>query len=225
MFLQRLKDSESSGTPPLLPLASGDSSDCEASVGSAEPSASEDGVHLYLKAVGAIPLLNRDDEVRLARNMERGNRRVRKALSRTPWLWTKINSLHQKLSKNPSHVRRLIDLETSDRAGSTKERAKGKLREKFARVAQLFQEFEKLAARKRSGRRPSLAVRRKHAWRQARCKVALSRASRDIPFRLDVWKAFAAEFLDTVQIQHLGILEQWKHGLSSFKRIVLIWLK
>ena len=169
MSLYRLKDSESSGTPPLLPLASGDSSDCEASVGSAEPSAPADGVHLYLKAVGAIPLLNRDDEVRLARNMERGNRRVRKALSRTPWLWTKINSLQQRLNKKQPHVRRLIYLQTSDSAGSTKERAEAELREKFARVASLVQDFDELAAPASGRARPTLAVRRKHAWRRARC--------------------------------------------------------
>ena len=204
--MDRLRDSESSGNPPFPPLASEDSSDCEELVWqenrngddrSGKPG--EDSVRLYLTAMGAIPLLNRDDEVRLARNMERGNRRMRKALSRTSWLWGKLLELDEKLRKNQLNQRRFFHLGTADDAGSAKTRREKMLRKKFARVAQLFQEFEKLAAGTRVGRRPSVAVRRRHAWRRARCKVALSCASRDIPFRLDVWKAFAVEFLETTE--------------------------
>ena len=52
-----------------------------------EASPAEDSVRLYLSEMGAVSLLTKEGEVRLAKRIERGNHRVIKALARTPWLW------------------------------------------------------------------------------------------------------------------------------------------
>jgi RNA polymerase primary sigma factor len=43
-----------------------------------------DPVRVYLREMGAVPLLTRDGEVEIAKRIERGERSVRKALSRSP---------------------------------------------------------------------------------------------------------------------------------------------
>ena len=45
---------------------------------------SQDSVRVYLREMGTAPLLNREGEVALAKQIERGERAVRKALSRSP---------------------------------------------------------------------------------------------------------------------------------------------
>ena len=53
----------------------------------------DDPVRVYLREMGAVPLLTREGEVDLARRMERGKLRMQKAISRSPlvqrrsWIW------------------------------------------------------------------------------------------------------------------------------------------
>ena len=44
----------------------------------------DDPVRVYLREMGAVPLLTREGEVDLARRMERGKLRMQKAISRSP---------------------------------------------------------------------------------------------------------------------------------------------
>ena len=44
----------------------------------------DDPVRVYLREMGAVPLLTREGEVELARRMERGKLRMQKAISRSP---------------------------------------------------------------------------------------------------------------------------------------------
>ncbi len=43
----------------------------------------DDPVRVYLREMGAVPLLTREGEVNLARRMERGKLRMQKAISRS----------------------------------------------------------------------------------------------------------------------------------------------
>jgi RNA polymerase primary sigma factor len=60
-----------------------------------------DLVKIYLREMGSILLLSRDQEIQLARRMERGEKAIRKALSRTPFTLEEILSLETLLKKNP----------------------------------------------------------------------------------------------------------------------------
>ena len=48
----------------------------------------DDLVKVYLREMGAVPLLTREGELDLARRMERGKLQVRKAIPRVMYLWT-----------------------------------------------------------------------------------------------------------------------------------------
>jgi RNA polymerase primary sigma factor len=71
-----------------------------------------DLVKIYLREMGSILLLSRDQEIQLARRMERGEKAIRKALTRTPFTLDEILSLETQLKKNPeSFVRHFNTLE------------------------------------------------------------------------------------------------------------------
>ncbi|OGD13887.1 MAG: hypothetical protein A2V76_04850 [Candidatus Aminicenantes bacterium RBG_16_63_14] len=71
-----------------------------------------DLVKIYLREMGSILLLSRDQEIQLARRMERGEKAIIKALAKTPFTLEEILSLETLLKKNPeSFVRHFNTLE------------------------------------------------------------------------------------------------------------------
>src|SRR5580765_2293529 len=54
---------------------------------------SDDPVRVYLREMGSVRLLNRQGEIDLAKRMERGKLRTRKALSRSPITWQRALAL------------------------------------------------------------------------------------------------------------------------------------
>src|SRR5689334_20323975 len=60
----------------------------------------DDPVRVYLREMGAVRLLSRQGEIDLARRMERGRNRLRKAFSRSPLVWQRVLALQEEL-RNP----------------------------------------------------------------------------------------------------------------------------
>src|SRR5687767_15004947 len=61
-----------------------DTDDPQASQHVEESIYTDDPVRVYLREMGAVPLLTREGEVNLARKMERGKLRMQKSISRSP---------------------------------------------------------------------------------------------------------------------------------------------
>jgi RNA polymerase primary sigma factor len=60
-----------------------------------------DLVKIYLREMGSILLLSREQEIGLARRMERGEKAILKALARTPFTLEEIESLEEMLKRTP----------------------------------------------------------------------------------------------------------------------------
>jgi RNA polymerase primary sigma factor len=149
----------------------------------------EDSVRLYLTEMGAVPLLTKQGEVALAQRMERGDRKMRKALSRTPWMWGRLLELEQKLKEESVEMRSLLSAEDAADAA-----ARRQLSRKVARANAFVGELDDVLAKAqaRSGARGS--IRRRWEYRVARKKIELSRAILQIPFRPEAWREFASDF-------------------------------
>jgi hypothetical protein len=59
----------------------------------------DDPVRVYLREMGAVPLLTREGEVDLARRMERGKLRMQKAISRSALVQLAVLELAEAISK------------------------------------------------------------------------------------------------------------------------------
>src|ERR1700681_3320705 len=70
----------------------------------------DDPVRVYLREMGAVPLLTREGEVDLARRMERGKLRMQKAISRSALVQGVVVNLADQLKKGGLELESLADL-------------------------------------------------------------------------------------------------------------------
>ncbi|HVP38123.1 MAG TPA: RNA polymerase sigma factor RpoD [Candidatus Saccharimonadales bacterium] len=87
----------------------------------------DDPVRMYLREMGRVPLLDREGEVKIARRIEDGERRVRQALFRSASTVRELKSLSQKLREDKI---RLDDFIQVDFQSGTPEAVPGKEPEK-----------------------------------------------------------------------------------------------
>jgi RNA polymerase primary sigma factor len=151
----------------------------------------EDSVRLYLSEMGAVPLLKKEGEVRLAKGMERGERRVRLMLARSPWTWARLLEIKAQLEKKELDLRPLVSMENPEAESKRVGRDLGR---RFGRIADFAAETEDLGhkAKERTGAREN--VRRRWAWKLGRKKVELTRSILDLPFRPEYWRGLVEDF-------------------------------
>ena len=94
----------------------------------------DDLVRVYFREMGTVPLLTREGEVYLARRMERGKLRMRKAISRSALAQLVVLEQAEQLKKGSEEIDNLVDLEEGALA-NTKRR--GELMQLFADVVVL----------------------------------------------------------------------------------------
>jgi RNA polymerase primary sigma factor len=157
-------------------------------------SPAEDSVRLYLTEMGAVRLLTKKGEVRLAQRMERGNHKMIKVLSRSPWLWNRLITLDLDLGENRSQARSAVEVAASEEEAAARARAVARVRRHCAKVAALVADLDQLTEKARARSRARKAIRVRWQYRLARKKVEVSQAVRRMPLKLDFWAELAAEF-------------------------------
>jgi RNA polymerase primary sigma factor len=166
----------------------------------------DDPVRVYLREMGAVPLLTREGEVNLARRMERGKLRMQKAISRSALVQLRAVEIAEQVRRGIEELDSFVDLgdleEESPAYAKRRTEVQTDLAGTVALHKKLTQNAEKLAAIPLSNKR----LRRKWAGRLARTRVETSRTIRKIPFYKSQWKAFAKEIERVVE--ELSHLEQ-----------------
>ena len=144
----------------------------------------DDPVRVYLREMGSVRLLTRQGEFDLAKRMERGSLRVRKALSRSPLVQQMVMTIHDDLRKDKVKLGDLIEQEDKQ-AEITRQLAKVA---KLHRSVQAAEESLALTPRRHS---------RVHAQLErelVRLRITLSQAIREIPFSAATWGTFGNAF-------------------------------
>jgi RNA polymerase primary sigma factor len=70
----------------------------------------DDPVRVYLREMGAVPLLTREGEVDLARRMERGKLRMQRAISRSALVQLVVVDIAEQIRKEAADLDDLVDL-------------------------------------------------------------------------------------------------------------------
>ena len=68
----------------------------------------KDSTRIYLREMGVVPLLSRDGEVDIAKRIERGQRRVLKALSRSPIVIRQIVAIGEDLKHGTRSIKEIV---------------------------------------------------------------------------------------------------------------------
>ena len=135
-----------------------------------------DPVRMYLREMGTVPLLNREGEVSIARRIERGERRVLKALSRSSHVLGELRQLGDRIRKSQVSPNLFAGAEDDDdRPEARLERAKQTIT-KIVRLVGKIENARKQLLRTKAGTKAN----RKARWKLARAQVKVAREFRDL---------------------------------------------
>src|SRR6195256_7065247 len=151
----------------------------------------DDPVRVYLREMGAVPLLTREGEVNLARRMERGKIRMQKAISRSPLVQMRAAEIADQIKREIEDLDAFADLGgdlEEDSAAYNKRRTEvmNDLGEIVVRHKKLGQTSDKLGTVPASNRK----LRRRWVGRVARARIEVSLGIRKVPFYIAQWKQF-----------------------------------
>ncbi len=178
-----------------------------------------DPLRLYFREMSMVPLLTREDEVRLARQIERGRNRVLKALFRVPFIVQRVLALREELGRGRplSEVIVLAELEGEGGEEEQAERMLAPVLEWLDEAARLQERVVRLEGRmlhrasKRTRRRGS-----KGPWALWRARVALERFLRGAGAEQACRIEFTARFLQ----QLISAVREAAHALGQAVALV-----
>jgi RNA polymerase primary sigma factor len=137
-----------------------------------------DPVRMYLREMGTVPLLTRQGEVSIARRIERGERRILNALSRSRFGIDEIRKLGEMIRKGQVNPNRFAAAETDGDEADPKERLTrarqiiGRINRQLGRI----ETMEKRLARLKPGGKAHRAA----GWEIARQWVTIARHFHDL---------------------------------------------
>ena len=139
-----------------------------------------DPLRLYLREMASVQMLTREQEVAIARRIERGRHTILKAISRSPVLIEELIEIGRRLRSRELHIREAISL--TDAADLTEQRIQEHLTCTLDRVAAIKRTYAravKLHLRVAAEPRRSKALPRMRR-KLAKIRILLSRQARTI---------------------------------------------
>ena len=107
----------------------------------------DDPVRVYLREMGAVPLLTREGEVDLARRMERGKLRMQKAISRSALVQHVVVDLADQLKKATIEVESVADLGDVEEGSPADLQVRADAAKQFSDVVALYKKLQQLQDR------------------------------------------------------------------------------
>jgi RNA polymerase primary sigma factor len=158
-----------------------------------------DPVRLYLREMGSVPLLKRQDEVAIAKRMERGHLMVLKSISRSPIVLKELIAVGEELRNGTLSIKKVIQF---DQEELTEEETENKTRD----VLRIIGKIEELygIALKQATQLERIPKARKRAYlrrrnRLARTRVRMSQLVRSIEFHALEKKRLIGKIRNTVE--------------------------
>jgi len=164
----------------------------------------DDPVRVYLREMGAVPLLTREGEVDLARRMERGKLRMQKAISRSALVQLMVVEMAEQLKKGAEELDNLADLGDLEEGSAADIKRRAELRDQFSAIILLHKKEQQFSEKLNAVLATNKKARRRAQWKFLRCQVEISRALRQIPFLPSKWRLFSKEIDRAVdELSHL----------------------
>jgi RNA polymerase primary sigma factor len=130
-----------------------------------------DPVKLYLREMGTISLLTREGEIAIAREIERGEKSIIKALSKTRLVLNEVLGLEEKIKTDPLIIQEVFDVSEDDIAEGKLEEKKKEILAKIKKIKDLSRKLDKIPLAK------------KYVLSRSRVIVQMSSLIRDLNLR------------------------------------------
>ncbi len=106
-----------------------------------------DPVKLYFKDLGNIKLLKREEELAIARTIERGEKTTIKAISKTRFFLTKVLSLEEKIREKPEIIEKIFIFSKNNNAKGNPEEKILEVTDKIKKIREINFQLESFPAR------------------------------------------------------------------------------
>src|SRR5215469_6475624 len=179
----------------------------------------DDPVRVYLREMGSVRLLTRQREIELAKRMERGKARLRKALSRSPLVWRAVLAWYEDVRKEVVRMDETVELGSPD--DEVRDELRADINRRLTRLTRLDSAMRELEKKIASTPQRHVKVRAKLVGEMPRLQVKCSQEVRAIPFQASVWVAFRKTLEQTLdEIGHLEHdLHRAAHNPSAVRQI------
>ncbi len=159
-----------------------------------------DPVKLYLREMGNISLLTREGEISIAREIERGEKTIIKALSKTRLVLNSILSIEGKLDESSDILQEMFEISEDDLG-------EGKLEEKKKQILSKIKKIREL-----SKRLDSIPAAKKFALTRGRLIVQMSRMIRKLNIRAGLREEIIEDLREKLRVTNE--LEEIKEELN-----------
>src|SRR6202165_3235666 len=180
----------------------------------------DDPVRVYLREMGAVPLLTREGEVNLARRMERGKLRVQKSISRSALVQLRAVEIAELLKHGDEELDNFVDLGDAEEGSPADTKKQAEVRNEFTEIILLQRKQQQLADRLEDVPLSNKKLRRRWQGKVNRAKVEMALAIRRLPGLPSRWKQFAKEIEHAVeQLAHLELEARKLEGRSGLSAV------
>jgi RNA polymerase primary sigma factor len=157
-------------------------------------------VKLYLREMGNISLLTREGEISIAREIERGEKAIIKALSKTRLVLNEVLSIEDKLKDSPDVLQEMFEISEDDIPEGEIEEKKKQILNKIKKIRTLSEQLD------------SIPVRRRFALSRGRLIVQMSRRIRSLNIR----PSLQEEIIDNLRekLKVINELEETREELN-----------
>ncbi len=161
----------------------------------------DDPVRVYLREMGAVPLLTREGEVELARRMERGKLRMQKAISRSALVQLAVVEVAENLKKNPEELENLVDVGGVEiEEGSPADlKRRADIRETFGSIQGCHRKQGQLQEKLDAAPSSNKKARKKLRMKLLRSFVDTSMSIRKVPWIATRWRDLTREIERAVE--------------------------
>src|ERR1700686_1863925 len=158
-----------------------------------------DPVRLYLREMGSVPLLKRQDEVAIAKRMERGHLMVLKSISRSPIVLKELIAVAGDLRSGTLSIKKIIQFDQEELTEEETENKTHEVLRIIGKIEQLYGVAQKQAAQLERIPRARKRVYLRHRNRLARTRVQMSQLVRSIDFHPIERKRLIGKIRGTVE--------------------------
>jgi RNA polymerase primary sigma factor len=159
-----------------------------------------DPVKLYLREMGNISLLTREGEISIAREIERGEKTIVKALSKTRLVLNKVLLIDDRLEETPDILQDMFEISEDDLGD-------GKLEEKMKQILNKTKKIWEL-----SQRLDSIPATKKYALTRGRLIVQMSSLIRNLNIRSSLREDIIDDLREKLRI--INDLEESREELN-----------
>ena len=160
----------------------------------------DDPVRVYLREMGAVPLLTREGEVDLARRMERGKFRMWKAISRNEYTIRNLLALYDQIKAGEVRVTTVVDIPHSDEGPESMALKEKQVRHQFTLVLRAFNRLKRVEEAQAAVPKPNRKNRREYKkleWQRRRHVIKVSQTMQKIRFKQHIWDSYCESLLDS----------------------------